>query len=995
MVRKRRKRTRDASLERVLSSVLSFMDQDILKSVYKQRANVSFVKLPLDRIIAHIVHDLSVCDVGDLRRALTHRWVRVKALRQYLVAAGSIGADVERLDQGALAAMVCDVVPVREGPTVRIDTEITWRSNGLVGAEFGTFAVDAQMSGPSTSECTSARPPLEPSPAQEESPRLTVLPACPRHEGHEEARHVQDGEPQLPPQLGMRICYEVLSDKGGFARYWASAPAQPSSPSAYLPEGRQAGNGEPHREDAPRVISCQPPSPERWGSQRMHACVSRYLSLADSGNQVAGDLAAALDQLIVECPIASIARMMGDGQRTPVAGLHLASHRVPEAFPTIHAYRRSWAALIAVEALVVLGNDLLALGFQDDTFQGQPFHVPRESTTLCHLRLVSGEIPNRGLASCALVDLWPLACAPGGGGPSGGHAFAQEGAVLLLIEPAEGIAPRSFLAVCKERGEGDSATARVHVSVRDALDGANPGPWQLVRVGCLKTAQRQVEALVLCDQLHTSPRIAGAQPARPLAEVHGKHLAQLMGCSAGVVDSLNPSQRRVLAVCASHGERAATSPDAGPRFVLVQGPPGTGKTRTVAAMFACLSATCAARKRVLRPFAQCANTMVPPPPATVRAKVLLCAQSNMALDAALQCVVRLFAQGGASWKPAIARLGPLDAMAPEVRKFSVDVLRGGAERPHRERLVREADLTCATVTGAGMNLIDEAGAVYDALIVDEASQVTEPQMLVALRRLRPRAVVVLVGDPAQLPATVLSRYVDLAGGGTSFFDRMVAMGAETLLLDTQYRMHPAISAFPSAHFYMGRIRDGVSAQDRAAPYHAPASPALGPFAMYDVVGMERIHGSSLAASLENAAEATVVLELLGRLRLAAPDAEVAVLSFYSAQVSALRRRYTHRGASSGKGVTFSTVDNFQGREADAVLISAVRAGGSTIGFVADDRRLNVALTRARSSVIVVCDAETLSSRSSSWAALVAHAKGTGAFVSSRGGASCSPAQGHP
>ena len=103
---------------------------------------------------------------------------------------------------------------------------------------------------------------------------------------------------------------------------------------------------------------------------------------------------------------------------------------------------------------------------------------------------------------------------------------------------------------------------------------------------------------------------------------------------------------------------------------------------------------------------------------------------------------------------------------------------------------------------------------------------------------------------------------------------------------------------------------------------------------------------------------------------------VAVMSPYRRQCAEIRRRL---GAAGLQGVEVSSVDSFQGREVDVALLSCVRSGRGGLGFVADVRRLNVALTRARCSLLVVGDAATLA-QSEHWAALVAHARSSGAAV---------------
>jgi senataxin len=261
--------------------------------------------------------------------------------------------------------------------------------------------------------------------------------------------------------------------------------------------------------------------------------------------------------------------------------------------------------------------------------------------------------------------------------------------------------------------------------------------------------------------------------------------------------------------------------------------------------------------------------------------------------------------------------------------------------------------------------------------------------------------VVLVGDPQQLPATVLSA---AARGGLfqrSLFERLTACGARSLLLSLQYRMHPAIRAFPSAYFYQGRL------QDAPAVTHAPdepfyaLNPLLAPYAFFDVAGgRESRRGAS--NSVRNEAEAALAAALYGALRATLPAGaaagRVGVVTPYREQKKALAEAFCKMLGDSVLGeVSIDTVDSFQGQERDVIILSLVRAhapgaaaapagdaagGGSTratLGFVTDVRRMNVALTRARRALWVLGNAASLRA-APQWAALIDDAVARGAVV---------------
>lgn len=112
----------------------------------------------------------------------------------------------------------------------------------------------------------------------------------------------------------------------------------------------------------------------------------------------------------------------------------------------------------------------------------------------------------------------------------------------------------------------------------------------------------------------------------------------------------------------------------------------------------------------------------------------------------------------------------------------------------------------ATLSGAGSDLLSELNRPFDAMLIDEAAQCVELSTLVALRHGVKH--VILVGDPRQLPATVFMRSEHARLYERSLFERLENAGHRVLTLDTQYRMHPEVSMFPSSHFYQAKLRNG-------------------------------------------------------------------------------------------------------------------------------------------------------------------------------------------
>ena len=193
------------------------------------------------------------------------------------------------------------------------------------------------------------------------------------------------------------------------------------------------------------------------------------------------------------------------------------------------------------------------------------------------------------------------------------------------------------------------------------------------------------------------------------------------------------------------------------------------------------------------------------------------------------------------------------------------------------------------------------------------------------------------------------------------------------LLDTQYRMHYAISRYASLASYGGRLRDGRPRGDfdeaRAGPLGAVD--ALAPLTFLNLATSAEARG---AASRSNEQEARLARNVHDLLRSAARG-DVGVISFYRDQLRVLRRAFD--GAAGDPEI--NTVDAFQGREKDFILLSCVRADGAGVGFLRDARRLNVALMRAKHGVVVIGSEATLRS-DARWRFLLDYARDRGSVV---------------
>lgn len=283
----------------------------------------------------------------------------------------------------------------------------------------------------------------------------------------------------------------------------------------------------------------------------------------------------------------------------------------------------------------------------------------------------------------------------------------------------------------------------------------------------------------------------------------------------------------------------------------------------------------------------------------------------------------------------------------------------------RNEILLNADVICSTLSGAGHEALASLPIDFETVVIDEAAQAVEASTIIPLRYGCKRCI--LVGDPNQLPPTVISATADKFKYSRSLFVRMFEQARDqTYLLSIQYRMHPEISTHPSQTFYAGRLEDGPDmARLTTRPWHTDH--LLPPFRFFSVKGAER---SSLGHSYLNVEESQLAVAIYERLKRAAPgfdfDGKVGCVTMYKGQVMELKRAFANRyGSGIEQRVDFNTVDGFQGQEKDIIILSCVRSGQNGLGFLTDARRINVAVTRAKSSLFIVGNADGLRKASGS------------------------------
>lgn len=252
------------------------------------------------------------------------------------------------------------------------------------------------------------------------------------------------------------------------------------------------------------------------------------------------------------------------------------------------------------------------------------------------------------------------------------------------------------------------------------------------------------------------------------------------------------------------------------------------------------------------------------------------------------------------------------------------------------KIIEDADVIFSTNTSA--HHID---CKFDIAIIDEAGQSTEISCLIPISKSKK---VILIGDHKQLPPTVMSK--EAKELSISLFERMIGK-VRSVLLDTSYRMVQQITEYPSNEFYNGQLCSAVKFDESYYNNFKYKSPIV----FIDVDSKEEKYKDQV--SLYNKKEQEVIFDLV----LSYPKEKLrgesfGIISPYLEQVKQLRKQFV--------GFKINTVDGFQGREKEIIIISLVRANNKgEIGFLKDYRRLNVALTRAKKQVVIVGNSKTI------------------------------------
>nr|XP_027194379.1 DNA-binding protein SMUBP-2-like isoform X2 [Dermatophagoides pteronyssinus] len=428
-------------------------------------------------------------------------------------------------------------------------------------------------------------------------------------------------------------------------------------------------------------------------------------------------------------------------------------------------------------------------------------------------------------------------------------------------------------------------------------------------------------------------------------------------------------------------------------IAVIHGPPGTGKTTTLTEL-------------ILQMI-------------TRGLRVLVCAPSNVAVDNIFKQLIHssqknICARYRLKRSFNFVRMGHPARMDSEIQPYSLDsiVMNEGADvlgdlkneinqikletkqnrytrGQIRERMkefdqmeekvskqkLREAHVIMSTCNGAVMNgqlryLYDDLNTFsFDVVIIDECAQALEASTWIPLSYAKK---CVLGGDHKQLPATICSQEAEKQGLGISLIERVVDQFRDcpdkvVRMLTVQYRMNGLIMNWPSSFFYENRLEADDCVVDRRLKLKNLDEP-LPVIRLIDTVGcsMYELESDQQSLSKGNIYEVKLVcIVIKDLLDNGLSPADIGVISPYRLQTSLIeagcRRMYPE---SITDQLEINSVDAFQGREKEVIILSLVRSNDEgTIGFLIEERRLNVAITRSRSHLVVVCDSGTVTRNS--------------------------------
>ncbi|XP_028823166.1 DNA-binding protein SMUBP-2-like isoform X5 [Denticeps clupeoides] len=505
--------------------------------------------------------------------------------------------------------------------------------------------------------------------------------------------------------------------------------------------------------------------------------------------------------------------------------------------------------------------------------------------------------------------------------------------------------------------------ASVSVAFDESLEGLNlqaDGLFNLMKLANDVTYRRLTSALNSLNKYSGGPASGLINVLFGYSEPHGSPQQTGLEFSNRGLDE---SQREAVAFALSQRDVA-----------IIHGPPGTGKTTTVV--------------EIIIQAAKQGH------------KILCCAPSNVAVDNLVERLVRS--------KVNVLRLGHPARLLESIQRHSLDAvltrsdsadviadirrdmdkifskLRKEAERGEKSRLrrevgelrkelrsreetaIRQALKAAAVILATNTGACDDGplkvlpAEHFDLVVIDECGQALESSCWIPLLR---AGKCVLAGDHKQLPPTVKSQTAARDGLSLSLMERIIDRYGDSVvrMLSVQYRMNSSIMQWSSDQMYQGKVTAHTSVAAhllKDLPGVASVEETEIPLLLVDTAGCGLFEMEDAdEQSRGNQGEVDIVVLHVRALMQAGLDArDIGVIAPYNLQVDLLRQQLSQKHPD----LEIKSVDGFQGREKEAVVLSLVRSNRKgEVGFLTEDRRINVAVTRARRQLAVVCDSQTV------------------------------------
>eukprot|EP00850_Spirogloea_muscicola_P021982 SM000270S10379 [mRNA] locus=s270:124164:128532:- [translate_table: standard] len=652
--------------------------------------------------------------------------------------------------------------------------------------------------------------------------------------------------------------------------------------------------------------------------------------------------------------------------------------RGPSADPlTVESFVRSMVKLLALEKDAELAASAEAAELV------KPETAQRRGRTLLNLKCVDSA---PGLFGKTLLVL-----EPNRGDILPPHKFTPHDVVALKPSKAEASSPALGQGVVYRLKD-----ASITIAMDDIPEEGLDHPIRLEKLANDVTYKRMKDTLA-----ELSRGVRQGPAAELVPTLFGTRLPTFAKLPANVKffnQQLDHSQQAAVAKALSAND-----------VFLLHGPPGTGKTTAVVEIIlqevsrghkvlACAASNIAVDNLVERLAVQKVKLVRLGHPARLLPQVLECSLDAQVLrsdNSALANDVR----------KEMKQLGDKLLKTRDRREkgsLRQDLRRLAKEERKRQQqavaeLIKNSTVVLTTLTGALSHSLHET--IFDVVIIDEAAQALEAASWIALLKGRR---CVFAGDHLQLPPTVKSAEAERQGLAVTLFERLSASFGDTItsLLTVQYRMNEGIMRWSWEALYGGKLYIEVWGlliklevylfNLRAQSTHVPeltvghmkfsceTHSIVAGHKLLDLEGVSQLATCEATLvlvdtagcdmeetreeegdSTKNDGEAQVVIAYAERLIDAGvAAASIGIITPYSAQVGCLKEL---RGSKQALApVEVSTVDGFQGREKEAIIISMVRSNErGEVGFLAEKRRMNVAVTRARRQCCIVCDSDTV------------------------------------